>query len=135
MNPNIQNAYEPIAKLFYAVALDEGLQPQQLSALKKLIADYWVPKPDISGDGEVSDQWKIFAAFDMLQKENIDKDRAYRDFDRFYMAHRDNFTPDLRRLILHIAFEITEEFGRHSGEELMMAELRKRLYPNYDEIY
>lgn len=112
MKTDIQDIYEQVGNLFYAIAKEQDIKPIQLGELKLVVSENWLPGYNESNDYfPTPAAHTILITLDALQASDMTAREAYNKFVGFYILHTHVFTHELRIHILETVFEIARIFS------------------------
>ncbi len=103
--------FEQMGNLFYAIALDQHVEPLQFGELKMLLRKDWLDElTPISTSNVTEASHLVSLKMDTLQAESATAEDAFNEFTKFYATHREQFSAALKEKIGKTAEAITEVF-------------------------
>ncbi|OEK01008.1 hypothetical protein BFP97_05550 [Roseivirga sp. 4D4] len=113
--------YENLARLFYAMAtVDNHVRTVEKRKIKEIIETEWDDTSSSLDSNQV-----MYSQLKVLFEEAFDKEEAFQLFKAYFLAHRETFTKDLKRKIMHGVNQIANAFGGTSKSESVLV---SRLY-------
>jgi hypothetical protein len=104
-----KDIFEQIGNLFYAIAADQNVKPIEVAELKSLISKDWLPRN--LNERVVSDATHcILVTMDSLKGNKATAKEAYDEFLKFYRAHSEVFSSEVKERMLDTALEIIKVF-------------------------
>jgi hypothetical protein len=104
-----RDIFEQVGNLFYAIAVDQHIQPLEVGELKSLISKDWLPRNLTKS--LVSDETHfILVTMDSLQGNKVTANEAFSDFSKFYMLHPEVFSKEVRKRLLDTSVKIAKVF-------------------------
>lgn len=121
-----RDIFEQIGNLFYAVAVEQGVQPIEAGELKSLISKDWLPRN--ASEFPVPDETHfILLAIDTLAANGVKAIDAFSQFAKFFAFHSEVFTQEVRQRMLDTAGEITTIFRQDNPGSNAQLEALKNL--------
>ncbi len=106
-----RDIFEQIGNVFYAIAADQHVNPLEVGELKLLIANDWLPGQANAVEGSTSEEAHcILMTMDSLQGTKATAEDAFREFEKFFKAHPEVFTPELKQRISRTGRDIVQIF-------------------------
>jgi hypothetical protein len=103
--------FEQLGNLFYALAADQEVSLMESGELKMLLRKDWLTEPELRPEDKVSEASHLIGlTIDALQNEKVPAEKAYKDFEKFYVKHREQFSFALKQKILETADTIIKIF-------------------------
>ena len=103
--------FEQLGNLFYALAADQEVSLMESGELKMLLRQDWLTEPELRPQDKISEAAHLIGlSIDVLQNEKVPAEKAYKDFEKFYVKHREQFSFALKQRILETAGAIVKIF-------------------------
>jgi hypothetical protein len=108
--------YSELGKLLYAIAdIDGIITPREKKVLQEIVRKELIPS-------------EIYAEieFDFLQDEQADAETAFESFVNFVEDHHTAFDKRMRRICMHVAKKLADEYyGTNKKEEFLVKKLKE----------
>jgi hypothetical protein len=118
--------FEQLGNLFYALAADQEVSLMESGELKMLLRQDWLTEPESRPQDKISEASHLIGlSIDVLQNEKVPAEKAYKDFEKFYVKHREQFSFALKQKILETADAIVKIFTTSEGKNPRMEELTR----------
>lgn len=117
--------YENLGRLFYAVAMIDGVvHVKEMAKLKAFIRKYWLDVDIVEEEYGTDAAFRIETVFDWMLDHKKDGVVCFGKFQEFYVINKDKFTPFIKVLILDTAHAIANaSAGKNKAELILLAKL------------
>tara|TARA_R110000868_G_scaffold126481_4_gene333573 strand:- start:13210 stop:13614 length:405 start_codon:yes stop_codon:yes gene_type:complete len=113
--------YENLGKLFYAVAMADGMvHIKELDKLKELVREDWLEVDTIEDRYHSDAAYQIETVFDWLLEYEKKSESCFKEFVNFYKEHSQLFPKPIKSLIIATANAIASSFARKNKAELVI---------------
>ena len=110
--------FEHLGKLFYAVAaVDRELHENETLRLKREIEKFW--KPQFS-EAPYSMAYYIWHAFELARRSETTAEEAYGEFITYYKESTEEFTEEVKTLVMDTANAIAAAYANKNKSELIL---------------
>ncbi|HLV14272.1 MAG TPA: hypothetical protein VKY41_03755 [Xanthomarina sp.] len=120
-NLNIQ-FYEVLGKLFYAIAVADGMvEVSEVNKLKEIVKKDWLLVDKTEDAFQTDAAYQIEVVFDWLHSQNnLNSDSLFNEFVTYKNEHSHFFTSTIKQLIIKTAHAIAGSFSRKNKSELIL---------------
>lgn len=117
--------YQALGNLFFSVAIaDKTIHPKELTKLKILVREKWLPLEDTEDEYGTDASYQIESVFEGLLEFGKQSEESYQEFVDFYRDHNTIFGTEVKLLILDTAHSIANSFaGKNKSELAILAKL------------
>lgn len=117
--------YQSIGKLFYAVAICDGsVHTDEWDKVKELVKKDWLYVDDFTDRYGTDAANQIEIVFDGLMEYNPTSEESFQEFKDFYQEHPHAFTDEIKALIGKTSNSIANSFsGRNKSELVLLAKI------------
>lgn len=117
--------YESLGKLFYAIAIVDGsVHAKEWDRVKEIVEQEWLYVDDFTDRYGTDAANLIEIVFDGLMEYNKSSDGCFDEFKAFYEAHPHAFTKEIKALTRRTANAIANAFsGRNKSELVLLAKI------------
>ncbi len=121
--------YQAIGHAFYAVAhADKKVSNEELSALVKIVKEYWAPLEEEKDEFGEDIAFQIIAVFDWLSEKDVKDKEALNRFKDYVEEHTKLFTSHLVNKIIKTCEKIAEvSHGINKKENKIIKEIKQIL--------
>ncbi|MFN3875222.1 MAG: hypothetical protein ACK4L7_04840 [Flavobacteriales bacterium] len=122
--------YKELGRLLYAIAAADGkVSDKEVRALKRIVSEQLVPR-EVTTDHFGSDQAFVTEfEFEVLADRGASAEGAFDSFIAYMARHKDDLSPERKRLIYRCADAVASAFhGVGKAELPLLIELHKHLH-------
>lgn len=119
--------YSELGKLLYAVAdIDGIITPRERKVLQEIVRKELMPTEKHLDEFGTNTAVYAEIEFDFLQDEQADAEAAFESFINFVEDHHTAFDKRMRRICMHVAKKLADEYyGTNKKEELLVKKLKQ----------
>lgn len=117
--------YENLGKLFYAVAVCDGtIHIKEWDKVEEIVKKDWLYVDDYTDRSGADAANKIEVFFDLLLESEKTSGECFKEFKDFYKEHTHAFTKEIRSLTRKTANAIANSFsGKNKSEVMLLAKI------------
>ncbi|MEA1785180.1 hypothetical protein U1E44_03685 [Arenibacter sp. GZD96] len=122
--PN-KELYQHLGILFYAMAkADKKVHQAEITELRAIVKTQWLPLDDLTDEFGTDAAYQIEIVFDWLLEEDKESDTLFEEFEAYYKAYQNQFSPEIKTLTWKTAQRIAASFsGKNKSELMLLAKL------------
>lgn len=121
----INELYENLGKLFYAVAVCDGtIHIKEWDKVEEIVEKDWLYVDDFTDRYGTDAANKIEVVFDMLLESEKSSGECFKEFKDFYKENSHAFTKEIKSLTKKTANAIANSFsGKNKSEVMLLAKI------------
>lgn len=113
--------YQKLGELFYAIAAsDKVVRTKEYQALKNLVLTEWTQVDDYKDEFDSDAVFQMEIVFEWFEYEGLDAQNCFDDFRNYFIANKQLFTYERKKLIWKTVNAIAEAFAGKNKSELVM---------------